>query len=135
MIHTNQVAKDVRIVLNSNFKIKSISDKHLSLEKMLFIQDGHIFNDSTGDYVFVKGGSKTTSGAVYLNEIDVEFAISEKPHYCHSDDLPIRTAFESIQNIVRNFDEHDVLMNTPIAYHLDIENLRKMFNITSAPAL
>lgn len=134
MIQENQIAKDVRVVLNEKFSSKCLGDEHLAEEKMLYIQDGHKYNDVNGTYIWIKGGSRTTSGTVYLHQIDLEFPISEKPHYTTAN-FPHRTAFESIQNIVRNFDENDVLMKTPIAYHRDIENLRKMFNITSKPAI
>jgi len=80
---TNQVAKDVRVKLNSTFEIKSLSDKYLACEPILFIAESHIYNDQKGDYVFIKGGSLTNSGICYLTELDLEFPISETPLYSH----------------------------------------------------
>lgn len=83
MVKQNQVAKGVRVKLNSNFEINSLSDRYLACEPVLFIIDSHVYNDEGGYYVFVQGGSKTNSGLVYLNEIDLEFPISDSPIYSH----------------------------------------------------
>jgi len=80
---SNQVAKDVRVKLNSNFQIKSLSDKYLACEPTIFICESHIYNDQKGEYVFIKGGSNTNSGIAYLSELDLEFPISETPLYSH----------------------------------------------------
>ena len=80
---TNQVARGVRVKLNSNFTIKSLSDKYLACEPILFIDQSLIYNDAKGEYIFVKGGSLCNSGIVYLNELDLEFPISEVPLYSH----------------------------------------------------
>ncbi len=83
MLKSNQVAKDVRVKLNSNYTISSLSRKYLACEPIIYISDGHIYNDSKGEYVFVRGGSHTNSDAVYLNEIDLEFPIGENFLYSH----------------------------------------------------
>ena len=83
MVKQNQVARGVRVKLNSNFEINSLSDKYLACESILFIDDSHVYNDVNGYYVFIKGGSKTNSGTVYLNEIDLEFPITDSPLYSH----------------------------------------------------
>lgn len=83
MVKPNQVARCVRVKLNENFEINSLSDKYLACEKILFIDENHIYNDRKGQYVFVKGGSGVNSGAVYLNEIDLEFPITDSPLYSH----------------------------------------------------
>lgn len=83
MIKLNQVAKDVRVKLNSTFEIKSLSDKYLACEPIIFIAESHIYNDIKGEYVFVKGGSLTNSGTAYLTELKLEFPISETPLYSH----------------------------------------------------
>lgn len=75
----NQVANGVRVKLNSTFEIKSLSDKYLACEPILFISDSHIYNDSQGEYVWIKGGSLTNSGPAYLTELDLEFPVSEVP--------------------------------------------------------
>ena len=80
---TNQVAKDVRVKLNSTFEIKSLSDKYLACEPILFISDAHIYNDMKGEYVWIRGGSLTNSGVAYLSELDLEFPIGESPLYPH----------------------------------------------------
>jgi hypothetical protein len=83
MIKKNQIAKDVRVVLNSNFRIKSLSDEYLACESILFVSEGVVYNDTNGEYVLIKGGSFTNSGRVYLREIDLEFPIGNKPIYSH----------------------------------------------------
>ena len=80
----NQVARGVRVKLNNTFEIKSLSDKYLACEPILFIYESHIYNDSyKGEYVFIKGGSLINSGIAYLSELDLEFPISETPLYSH----------------------------------------------------
>jgi hypothetical protein len=49
----------------------------------LFISDSQIYNDSQGEYVWIKGGSLTNSGPAYLTELDLEFPVSEVPLYSH----------------------------------------------------
>jgi hypothetical protein len=83
MIKSNQVARGVRVKLNSTFEIKSLSDKYLACEPIIFICESHIYNDRKGEYVFIKGGSLTNSGIAYLTELDLEFPINEVPLYSH----------------------------------------------------
>ena len=83
MVKSNQVARGVRVKLNSNFTIKSLSDKYLACELILFISDSHIYNDVKGEYIWIKGGSLTNSGIAYLTELDLEFPVSETPLYSH----------------------------------------------------
>lgn len=79
----NEVAKGVRVKLNSNFEIKSLSDKLLACEPILFICDNHVYNDEKGYYTWVRGGSLTNSGAIHLSELELEFPMPEKPLYSH----------------------------------------------------
>lgn len=75
------VAVGVRVKLNENFEEKCLGDKYLrEQEDTYFINSEKPFNDELGEYVFITGGSHTTSGRVYLNEIDLEFPydISDK---------------------------------------------------------
>lgn len=84
MVKPNQVARGVRVKLNENFKINSLSDKYIACEPILFMQENHCYSDTIGgEYVFVRGGSLTNSGAVYLKEIDLEFPVPETPLYSH----------------------------------------------------
>lgn len=83
MIKKNQVAKDVRVKLNSNFVINSLSDKYLACEPILYIADPHIYNSLEKDYVFIRGGSHTNSGIAFLDELDLEFPITKVPLYSH----------------------------------------------------
>lgn len=83
MIKRNEVARKVRVKLNENFRIKSLSDQYLACEPVLFISDSQIYNDTIGDYVWIKGGSLVNSGIAYLTEIDLEFPIGEGPLYRH----------------------------------------------------
>jgi hypothetical protein len=79
----NEVANKVRVKLNSNFEINSLGDRYLACEPILYISDSCVYNDTKGEYVWVRGGSHANSGIAYLNEIDLEFPIDEKPLYSH----------------------------------------------------
>jgi hypothetical protein len=85
MLKTNEVARKVRVKLNNNFEIKSLSDKYLACEPILYISDSHIYNDQKGDYVWIRGGSHINSGIAYLTELDLEFPINETVIYPHTD--------------------------------------------------
>jgi len=76
-----EVARNVRVKLNENFKIDSLADKYLTEEPIIFIADNHIYNDIKGEYVFIKGGSFLNSTTAYLTELDLEFPITENPLY------------------------------------------------------
>lgn len=80
-VKKNQVASGVRVKLNDKFETHSLSHEYLKQEKVIFISDGHIYNDPFGDYVFVKGGSLINAGIAHLTEIDLEFPIPEYPMY------------------------------------------------------
>lgn len=81
MIKLNRIAYGVRVKLNSQFQEKCLGDKYLKEERILFIADEKPYNDSKGYYVNVKGGSLVNSGQAYLNEIDLEFEVPERPLY------------------------------------------------------
>lgn len=82
MIKRNQVAYGVRVKLNDNFEVKSLSDKYLKeQESVLFIDYHGVMNDVNGDYVFIQGGSLTNSGVAYLHELDLEFPVPKHPLY------------------------------------------------------
>ena len=83
MVKPNQVARGVRVKLNENFEINSLAQKYLACESILFLSENHIYNDEKGKYVFITGGSHINGGIAYLNEIDLEFPITETPLYPH----------------------------------------------------
>ncbi len=74
-IRKSQVALHVRVKLNENWKPKSLSDEYLQQDKVIFIKGTEIYNDTQGTYIFV--GSMFNTGTVYLNQIDLEFPISD----------------------------------------------------------
>lgn len=78
---TNQVAYGVRVKLKDNFEKKCLGDNYLAEEQVLFISEGHVYNDQRGEYVMIKGGSLTNSGYAYLDELELEFPVPEKPLY------------------------------------------------------
>jgi hypothetical protein len=85
MIKPNQVARHVRVKLNTNFEINTLSDKYLACEPIIYISDSHIYNDEKGEYVFINGGSHINSGIAYLNELNLEFPIDDTlPMYLHA---------------------------------------------------
>lgn len=85
MIKSNQIARGVRIRLNSKFTIKSLSDQYLACEPIIFISDEHVYNDERGHYVYIKGGSLTNGGIAYLSELDLEYNVPEFPIYPHTE--------------------------------------------------
>jgi hypothetical protein len=84
MIRKTEIALGVRVKLNENFQIKSLSDKYLACEPIIFIAESHVYNDVKGEYVFIKGGSLCNSGIAYLSELDLEFPVINQPAYPHS---------------------------------------------------
>lgn len=86
MIKRNQIARDVRVVLNDTFEVKCLGDKYLKLEPELYIRDEHIYNDTFGEYVFIDSEYMPTlssehiltgvnSGYAYLNELDLKYPV------------------------------------------------------------
>lgn len=80
-IKHNQIAYGVRVKLNANFEEKCLGDKYLKDETVLFISESKAYNDMKGDYVTLRGGSLTNSGYAYLNELDLEYPVPERPLY------------------------------------------------------
>lgn len=72
-IKRDEVALGVKVVLNDEFQDKCIGDAYLKTEKVIYISDASIYNDSKGQYIHLRGGSHTNGGYAYLNEIDLEF--------------------------------------------------------------
>lgn len=81
MIRIDEIAKGVRVKLNSNFVEKCLGDRYLKDEKVLFIREWKVYNDSKGSYVYIVGGSLMNSGYAYLDELDLEFPIPKSPMY------------------------------------------------------
>ena len=99
MVRPNQVARGVRVKLNSNFNINSLPDRYLACEPVLFIEDSHVYNDVQGQSVWIKGGSLTNSGPVYLSEIDLEFPVPETPLYSH-ETIEYNKNISEFQNLI-----------------------------------
>lgn len=77
----DEVARGVRVKHADTFKPRSIADEYLILEDVIFISETHIYNDRHGDYVFLRGGSLTTSSYAYLDELNLEYPVPNKPLY------------------------------------------------------
>lgn len=77
MIQIDEVAKNVRVTLNENWKPKSLSDEMLQTEVVIFISDNIIYTNNKGNYVKIKGGSYFNVGIAYLEELDLELPIKE----------------------------------------------------------
>jgi hypothetical protein len=75
MIKSNEVARGVRVVLNSEFVEKCIGDRFLKEEEFLFIEEASVYNDPNGAYVHIKGASRINSGYAYLNQLDLQYPI------------------------------------------------------------
>lgn len=77
-----EVAQNVRVTLNENWKPKSLSDEMLQLEPVIFISSNFIHTDKEDrKYVHIKGGSFFNVGIAFLEELDLEFTITEKALY------------------------------------------------------
>jgi hypothetical protein len=74
-IRKSQVALHVRVKLNDKFKAKSLSDEYLMQDKVIFIKEAHTYNDTKGEYVLI--GSVFNSGMAYLDQLELEFPISD----------------------------------------------------------
>jgi hypothetical protein len=72
-IRKKEVALGVRVVLNDKWETKCLGDEFLQDEKVLYISDGHVYNDQRGEYVRIGGGSHTNGGYAYLDQLDLEF--------------------------------------------------------------
>lgn len=80
MIKENRIAYGVRVKLLDNFVQKCIGDKYLKeQERVWFIRDTKAMTDEKGKYVYITGGSLLTSGYAYLDELEVEFDMPERP--------------------------------------------------------
>lgn len=78
-IKVNTIARGVRVKLNDKFESKCIGDNYLMEEDVIFIAEGHVYNDSKGEYVHLRSGSLTNSGYAYLDQLDLEFPVPERP--------------------------------------------------------
>ena len=97
MLKLNRIAYGVRVKLNDQFKEKCLGDKYLKDEAMLFIAEEKPGNDSYGgDYVHIRGGSLMNSGYAYLNELDIEFDMPDRPLYSieYEEGKPVIKFFE-----------------------------------------
>ena len=79
MLKENRIAYGVRVKLTPNFQEKCLGDKYLKEERVLFIRDTKPYQDQKGKYVYISGGSLTTSGYAYLDELELEFEVPESP--------------------------------------------------------
>ena len=81
MVSLDEIAKGVRVKLNSNFVEKCLGDKYLKEEPVLFIREAKPYNDTRGYYVYVVGGSLMNSGYAYLDQLDLEYPMPKTPLY------------------------------------------------------
>ena len=76
----HELARNVRVKFHSFVVPSSIGQEYLmTQEEYLYVRDPHVFNDQGGDYVFVNGGSGMNSGVAYLDDLELEFPVSD--HY------------------------------------------------------
>lgn len=95
-IKRNEIARGVRVKLNSNFIPKCLGDEYLQCEEVIFIAEEKPYNDQKGDYVFLRGGSGINSGYAYLDQLDLEFPYSDNvrhPVYYRNDIRPMKKEF------------------------------------------
>ncbi len=81
MLKESRIAYGVQVKLNSNFEEKCLGDKYLMDEPVIFIADPKVYNDTRGEYVYIRGGSLTNSGYAYLDQLDLVFEVPERPLY------------------------------------------------------
>lgn len=72
MLNLSDVAKNVRIKLNSQFLTKSISEEFLLLSDKVYISQDSVYKDSAGYYVMLKSSAPHFGiGFAYLHQIDI----------------------------------------------------------------
>ncbi|HMY42202.1 MAG TPA: hypothetical protein PLW92_04005 [Chitinophagales bacterium] len=77
-IKKSECAYKTPVKLNDEFVEKCLGDKYLKEEQLLFIREGHVYNDiKKGEYVMIGGASGITSGYAYLNELDLAFPMGD----------------------------------------------------------
>jgi len=110
------------VKLNDEFVEKCLGDKYLKEEQLLYLREGHVYNDTKGEYVMVTGASGMNSGYAYLNELDLAFPIDV--------DLKIN-AIVVMNNIglnrmifIENFSDENVKKALGKAYGVDVEQLQ-----------
>ncbi|HMW11073.1 MAG TPA: hypothetical protein PJ987_11585, partial [Bacteroidia bacterium] len=65
-IKKSECAYKTPVKLNDEFVEKCLGDKYLKEEQLLFIREGHVYNDiKKGEYVMIGGASGITSGYAY----------------------------------------------------------------------
>jgi hypothetical protein len=101
-IRKSEVARGVRVVLNDQFVEKCLGDKYLKEEKYIYLADRSINNDTLGDYVHLHGGSGTTSGYAYLNQLDLEFP------YQQPNELPYPAPLQKFKGFSRMYNNNTV---------------------------
>lgn len=85
-VHPRECALHVRVVLNEKFVAGSKADELLKEEPELYIGDHSVYNDTKGEYVFIKsevveGSEKitgATSGMAYLDQIDLKYPVKQR---------------------------------------------------------
>lgn len=119
-IKKSECAYKTLVKLNDEFVEKCIGDKYLKEEQILFLGEGHVYNDQKGEYVHVRGKSGITSGYAYLNELDLAFSIDKQIN-----------AIVIMNNIglnkmlfVENFSDENIKKALSKAYSIDIENIQ-----------
>jgi hypothetical protein len=76
MIKADQVARHVRVKFIYGYEPTSISTQNLlEDEEYMYIRDAKVYNDSHGEWVYLRGASKLNSGIAYLDELLLEFPI------------------------------------------------------------
>jgi len=99
-VKVSQIKRGVAVKLNENFKVKSLSDKYCLDELIFFISDDKPYNDANGYYIYIRGGSRTNSAHVYLDEIDLFFGEENQLYslYSEEENSNIDSLFKEIKS-------------------------------------
>lgn len=121
-------AYQVIVKLNNQFVEKSIGDKYLKEETLLYLSEGHVYNDKNGEYVMVKGVSGINSGYAYLNELDLAFVVNSDLMKINAIVVMNNIGFNQIL-LTENFSDDNIKSTLSKKYHVDIEQLECLSTI------
>lgn len=72
-IKEDEVAKGVYVELVEGFEPRSLLDTHYLQADSIFIRENHLYNDSTGPYVWVSSEDVGVSQVFYLKDLKLKY--------------------------------------------------------------
>jgi len=69
----DEVARGVRVKLVEGYRPGSLLESQFIEAESIFIREQHVFNDSTGEYVWCVSEDAVLSTAFYLKDLEVYY--------------------------------------------------------------